>query len=204
VQGATGRVVLTVLHNFLTPFVRYEIGDLVTPGPGRCPCGCGLPLLTAVLGKRRPLFRPADGGWKHSSGLVHAQSGVGGNHQHQAVQKAIDHMVIRIVPNKDWTADHAQRVRAAVREFLGAPVRVDVEVRERFELPRGGKLQQASPRVGAPDFEVQSCCGSRDSDFEFHARAPLPPRALLVAKQLLHEQVQVALRDRQVSRRTSA
>jgi len=139
--GDTGRVVLTVLHNFLTPFVRYEIGDLVTLGPNRCPCGRGLPLLTVVLGKQRPLFLLANGGWKHSSGLVHALSGVGGHHQHQAVQKARDHIVVRVVPNKDWTAEHAHRLRIAVQKFLEAPVRVDVEVRERLQLPRGGKLQ---------------------------------------------------------------
>jgi phenylacetate-CoA ligase len=139
--GEAGRVVLTVLHGFLAPFVRYEIGDLVTPAPGRCPCGRGLPLLTGVLGKRRPLFRLANGAWKHSSGLVHALSAVGGHHQHQAVQKAIDHVVVRVVPNRDWTTGHLHAIRTAVREFLEVPVRVDVEVRERLELPRGGKLQ---------------------------------------------------------------
>ena len=94
-----------------------------------------------MLGKRRPLFRLAGGGWKHSSGLVHALSAVGGHHQHQAVQKAIDHVVVRVVPSQGWTPDHAHRIREAVQEFLEAPVRVDVEVRERLELPRGGKLQ---------------------------------------------------------------
>src|SRR5208282_1975053 len=69
--GATGRVVLTVLHNFRAPFIRYEIGDLATRGPDRCPCGRGLPSLVRVLGKRRPMFRLAGNRWKHSSGLVH-------------------------------------------------------------------------------------------------------------------------------------
>jgi phenylacetate-CoA ligase len=139
--GETGRAVLTVLHSFLTPFMRYEIGDLLSLAPTRCPCGRGLPLLTGVLGKLRPLFRLANGGWKHSSGLVHALSAVGGHHQHQAVQKAIDHVLVRVVPSLGWTADHPHRIRQAVQGFLGAPVRVDVEVRERLELPRGGQLQ---------------------------------------------------------------
>ena len=50
VSGETGRVVLTTLHNFRNPFIRYEIGDLVTLGPMRCPCGRGLLTLTRVLG----------------------------------------------------------------------------------------------------------------------------------------------------------
>src|SRR5439155_10265812 len=53
--GETGRVVLTALHNFLTPFVRYEILDGATLGAERCPCGRGLPLLTGVQGRQRPV-----------------------------------------------------------------------------------------------------------------------------------------------------
>src|SRR5208282_3820411 len=65
--GATGRVVLTTLHNFRTPFIRYEIGDEVTLGQERCPCGRGLPLLTRVFGKRRPTFIVAGRRRIHSS-----------------------------------------------------------------------------------------------------------------------------------------
>jgi phenylacetate-CoA ligase len=139
--GETGRVVLTVLHNFRTPFIRYEIGDLVTLAPEPCPCGRALPLLLRVIGKRRPLFRLAGNRLKHSSGLVHAISVIGGHHQHQVVQKALDHILVRIVPSKDWTAEHAQQLEQAVREFFESPVRIDLEIKDRLELPRSGKLQ---------------------------------------------------------------
>src|ERR1019366_10797508 len=73
-SGETGRVVMTVVHNFRTPFIRYDIGDEVTLGPERCPCGRGLPLLIRVHGKRRTMFRLPGNRLKHSSGLVHAIS----------------------------------------------------------------------------------------------------------------------------------
>jgi phenylacetate-CoA ligase len=139
--GQSGRVVLTHLHGLLTPFVRYDIGDVVTPGAGPCLCGRGLPLLAEVEGKERPFFRLADGGVRHSSALVHALSAVGGHHQHQAVQKSVGHFVIRLVPSGGWTAGHEEKIRAAVIDLLGAPARVDVEVRERLDLPPGGKLR---------------------------------------------------------------
>ena len=139
--GETGRVVLTVLHNFRTPFIRYEIGDQVTLGPVRCPCGRGLSSLGGVLGKRRPMFRLADNRLKHSSGLVHAISVIGGHHQHQAEQIALDRVIVRLVPNRAWTADHPHRLLRAVREFFEAPIHVDLEIKERLEVPRSGKLQ---------------------------------------------------------------
>jgi len=139
--GETGRVILTTLHNFRTPFIRYEIGDRVTLGLEPCQCGRGLPLLARIEGKRRPMFCLAGNRRKHSSGLVHAISGVGNHYQHQAEQVALDQVVVRIVPGKLWTAGHSDRLRHAVQEFFESPIRVDLEIIDRLDLPRSGKLQ---------------------------------------------------------------
>lgn len=45
--GETGRVVLTPLHNFAMPLIRYEIGDHAEVG-APCPCGRGLPVLKRI------------------------------------------------------------------------------------------------------------------------------------------------------------
>jgi len=139
--GETGRVVLTVLHNFRTPFIRYDIGDLATLAPEPCQCGRGLPLLTRVQGKVRPHFRLVGGRQKHSSDLVHAITTIGGHHQHQVIQKDLDHVIVRIVPNSAWTADHNQRLIQAVRLFFEAPLSVQLEFKQRLEPLPGGKLQ---------------------------------------------------------------
>ncbi len=139
--GETGRVVLTVLHNFRTPFIRYEIGDFATLAPNRCPCGRGLPLLLRVHGKARPHFRLAGNKWKHSSDLVHAITDVGGHHQHQVVQTSIDHVIVRIVPNRAWTPNHHERLIQKVHAFFEATVEVKFELKGRLELLPGAKMQ---------------------------------------------------------------
>jgi len=50
--GEVGRVVVTALHNFATPLIRYEIGDYAEVGE-TCACGRGLPVLTRILGRQR-------------------------------------------------------------------------------------------------------------------------------------------------------
>jgi phenylacetate-CoA ligase len=48
-EGETGEVVLTDLHNFAMPFIRYANGDIATAGPTtRCPCGRALPRIRSV------------------------------------------------------------------------------------------------------------------------------------------------------------
>ncbi len=51
--GEVGLVVVTPLHNFAMPLVRYVQGDYAEAG-GRCDCGRGLPVLSRILGRVRP------------------------------------------------------------------------------------------------------------------------------------------------------
>jgi phenylacetate-CoA ligase len=140
--GQTGRVVLTTLHNWLTPFVRYEILDDATPGPHPCPCGRGLPLLTRIDGKRRPMFHLADGRRKSSASLVNSMHRLGGIRQQQIVQRAVDQVVVRIVPARDWESSQIERINHLLKDFFEGPVRVEVQVVDRLELPRSGKLRE--------------------------------------------------------------
>lgn len=139
--GETGRVVLTVLHNFRSPFIRYDIGDFAAQSAEPCPCGRGLPLLTRVEGKARPHFKLPGGRWKHSSELVHVVTAVGAHHQHQVVQCALDQVIVRIVPSREWTSEHGRRLVEGVRGFFESPVAVQLEVRDRLELSPSGKLR---------------------------------------------------------------
>src|SRR3546814_662111 len=50
--GETGRVLITSLHNFATPLIRYELGDYAEAGEP-CACGRGLPVTQQVLGRKR-------------------------------------------------------------------------------------------------------------------------------------------------------
>jgi phenylacetate-CoA ligase len=59
-SGEIGRVVITPLHNFAMPLVRYDIGDYARVGPP-CVCGRGLPVITEVMGKTRHMLRLPDG-----------------------------------------------------------------------------------------------------------------------------------------------
>jgi len=46
--GEVGRVVVTPLHNYQTPLVRFATGDRAEAG-GPCSCGRTLPVLARVL-----------------------------------------------------------------------------------------------------------------------------------------------------------
>src|SRR3546814_11153852 len=58
--GETGRVLITSLHNFATPLIRYELGDYAEVG-SPCACGRGLPVIKQVLGRKRNRLILSDG-----------------------------------------------------------------------------------------------------------------------------------------------
>ena len=141
--GETGRLVISSLTNFLTPFLRYDILDDVTLAPGPCPCGRGLPLWTHVDGRRHPLLHLAGGRRKAITGLYLEIRKLGGCHQFQIIQRAADHVLIRVVPDQAWGPDHPARLRQVVRAEMDPSTRVEVEVKERIEPSPGGKVRIA-------------------------------------------------------------
>lgn len=58
--GTIGRVVITLLHNFAMPLIRYDIGDYAQAG-SPCACGRGLPVLDRIIGRRRNMMVLPDG-----------------------------------------------------------------------------------------------------------------------------------------------
>lgn len=59
--GELGRVLITDLHNYGFPFIRYEIGDMAKVGQGLCQCGRSLTLLESVGGRSSDSLQIAGG-----------------------------------------------------------------------------------------------------------------------------------------------
>jgi phenylacetate-CoA ligase len=60
VTNKLGRVLVTHLHSYATPFIRYDVGDLATYHD-RCPCGHDGPTLSSVYGRTKGLIKHSNG-----------------------------------------------------------------------------------------------------------------------------------------------
>ncbi|MBF0266642.1 MAG: phenylacetate--CoA ligase family protein, partial [Gammaproteobacteria bacterium] len=58
--GEIGRVVISSLHNFATPIIRYELGDYAEVG-NPCSCGRGLLVIKKILGRIRNMLTYPNG-----------------------------------------------------------------------------------------------------------------------------------------------
>lgn len=116
--GEIGRVVLTSLHNFAMPLIRYENLDYAEVGDA-CPCGRGLPVLKRILGRRRNMALGLDGQRFWPEVAAKTWSAIEGVEDVQLVQVAKDRMEARVVASRSLSANREQALSIALRDALG-------------------------------------------------------------------------------------
>lgn len=127
VPGQIGRVVVTTLHNYAMPLIRYELGDYAEAG-APCACGRGLPVIRRIMGHERNILRLPDGRrhwpsfptdkWARAVPVIR---------QLQLVQKSRDHIQARIVAPRDLEHDESVKLIESLRDCLGHPFQMTVE-----------------------------------------------------------------------------
>ena len=141
-EGETGRIVITDLHNYATPLIRYEIRDYAEVGP-TCPCGRGLPTFARILGRRRNMVVFPDGR-RHWPlvGAYHFRE-VADIRQYQAIQHATDDIEIRLMVDQPLSSEQETRLTLMIRDALGHPFPLRFSYFNQ-ELPktRGGKFEE--------------------------------------------------------------
>ena len=144
--GETGRVVVTDLHNFATPLIRYDLGDLAE-ADGPCTCGRGLTKIRRIRGRERNQLLMPDGSRIWPASGLRKFSGVP-IRQYQLIQSRLVLLELRLRVARPLTADERYAIAEHVRQSLGYPFEIDViEFAEPLPLGPGGKFEQFVSRV---------------------------------------------------------
>lgn len=132
--GEVGRVVVTPLHNFAMPLVRYDIGDYAEVGPP-CPCGRGLPVLKRILGRQRNLLRLPTGERKWPLfDQGHRPEELPPFFQFQVVQRTLDVIDVKVVCPRPFTLEEEASVQRYFQQTLGYPFTIELHCVD--EIPR--------------------------------------------------------------------
>lgn len=138
--GETGRVVLTPLHNFSMPLLRYEIGDDAEVG-GPCACGRGLSVLTKILGKSSDQLALASGAYRKIHLNHYRLSSILAIREFQFVQHSLERVELRLVVARALDEVEMTQVRALVFASFGADFQVDITFHESLPRTAAGKLR---------------------------------------------------------------
>ncbi len=146
--GEVGRVVVTALHNFAMPMVRYDIGDYAEVGDV-CPCGRGLPVLHRILGRVRNTLITADGRRFWPTFGKRALVAIAPIRAHQFVQKSFDLVEARLVVATPLTSEQHEQVRQRIQSQLPDGVQLAVTYCNALERSASGKFEDFVSEVRA-------------------------------------------------------
>ena len=150
-EGETGEVVLTSLHSFSMPIIRYRMGDLAIAGPSDCPCGYPGTVIRSLEGRRSDYFLLPNGEKFLAIGAAHViQKLADWILQYELVQESITDVQLRIVPISSPSEDEKLRLLEAVEGCFGGEVEVTIRLVPNLESGPGGKFRVIRTRLGSP------------------------------------------------------
>jgi phenylacetate-CoA ligase len=135
-SGSKGRMVITDLHNFATPLIRYEIGDYAVMGSS-CSCGRGLPVLERVIGRARNMFVLPSGDrfWPvYSKPFAQLRADIPKLLQAQLVQRSRHEITVRLVVSSPPHQSEESKITKVLAEAMGGHFKVRLEYVD--EIPR--------------------------------------------------------------------
>lgn len=145
--GHDGKVVLTVLANFATPLIRYEIGDIASFGEV-CACGRGLPVIKRIAGRVRNLVTLPNGEQRFPDFGVGFYGEIVPVRQFQVVQKTLRRMELHVVVDRRPTAAEEAAIKRRLNSQLMHEFEIHLVLRD--SIPRGpsGKYEEFRSEIG--------------------------------------------------------
>ena len=155
--GETGELVGTALHSYAMPFVRYRLGDLVTRGEARCPCGAAFATIARIEGRMMEHFLLPDGSSVHPYAVVRPlTSEAPWLGRYQIVQDQADHVTVKLAPMTEPLPGAVATLERRITAAFGGQVRVELELVDEIPPEPNGKFRPYYSLVGR-DGEHVAC-----------------------------------------------
>jgi phenylacetate-CoA ligase len=130
--GREGRILVTNLHNYAMPFIRYDMGDIGALSDKACPCGRGLPLLAKVTGRTTDYMRTKSGGFIPGMAVPWSFFATLGVEQFQIVQETRGEMIVKLVLDRKYPEKRKDEIAKKIVDFLRKVVGEGLEISVKF------------------------------------------------------------------------
>ncbi len=139
---APSEILITDLHNYGMPFVRYETGDMGRLADAPCRCGRGLPRLEAVEGRLLDALRTADGRTVPGEFFPHLLKDIPEVAHYRVEQTRIDRLVISAVLSRPLSERSERLLRGEVGKIFGSGTACELQ-----PVPRIPRLSSGKRRI---------------------------------------------------------
>ena len=143
VTGVSGNVLVTDLHNYAMPFIRYENGDLATLSDSECSCGLPFKKLDSIDGRSLDCIKTPSGRLLPGEFFPHLLKDFSVIKEFQVIQDRLDHLKVIIVPAYEGGGSDIANIKTIIIDNIGLDVEVEIDLVEKIDKTLSGKHRVA-------------------------------------------------------------
>jgi phenylacetate-CoA ligase len=147
--GESGEVVITNLHSYAMPFIRYPQGDVVTLSTKKPVCGCVFPLIERIEGRTDDFIVLEDGRKISPHPVYHSIDPIPGIRKWRLIQEEIRGLKLEIEPAPDYSPDSETAIRENLQELFKLSVDLKVIINDKISVEPGRKFRSVSSKVAS-------------------------------------------------------
>ncbi len=157
-EDKEGRVIVTPLHNFSMPLVRYELGDMAIQGNDNCVCGSYLPTLKKITGRITEHFLKEDGSIVPFEFFIHLfvvylESGI--IKQFQLIQEDFKRIIVKVVTKNAFDKSVQKDIEDKIRIEMGQDCAIEWEFVKEIPKAQSGKYAYIKSLVWQKNLSVK-------------------------------------------------
>lgn len=139
-DGKKGYIAVTDLSNYGMPFIRYLNGDYGKLSKKKCNCGLETPFFEKLYGRSTDIIKSPNGDIIHGEYFTHLFYGKDEIKQFQVHQKAINKIIISIVPKNNGPDQlFIDSLKNKILKCMGNAVDIEVRIIDNIPVPKSGK-----------------------------------------------------------------
>jgi phenylacetate-CoA ligase len=144
--GKSGRIIVTDLHNYAMPFVRYEVGDIGLLNDKPCLCGRGLPILKSLEGRTTDIIKLSNGISIAGPAitLIFKDCPV---KQYQLIQESKDKLLVKVVKDNNYSESDTDYILKLLRHHAGKDIKIEIEFCEYIPVEHNSKYKYVISKI---------------------------------------------------------
>lgn len=133
-KSGSGRMVITPFYNYAMPLIRHENYDYIETSDEQCSCGRTLPIIKKIHGRRRNLFKFANGKVRWPNFDVLEFMSFLPARQFQFIQKSETHIDVLYVHDGSSREPDAKKLKSYMEGKLNE--KFDISIIKKLEIPK--------------------------------------------------------------------
>jgi len=126
--GQEGEVVITNLHSYAMPFIRYRQEDVAVLSKDKPICSRPFPIIKQLKGRLTDFIIHPSGRRFTPLLLFNVLGNTPGVAQYRIVQEEIDLLCIEIVPLKNFSQSYSGTIERELKKILGQEMKIEVSL----------------------------------------------------------------------------